>query len=83
MFSPLIQIGLPLLGAALGNSVLDPSRALSLFAPLHVADSSIVTIKAIGPGGTSKHLTICSNFRAEALLKMAQKQFGIAHPCEM
>jgi hypothetical protein len=79
-----MQSSLPVFGAAFGNTVLDnPSQALAYFAPQDVLRAEVITIKAIGPDGTSRRLTLGSNFKIESLLFMAQKAFKIPHKCEL
>ncbi len=80
----LFQSRLPVFGAALGTSVLDcPSKALAYFAPREVVDAETMTIKAIGPNGSTQTLTFCSNFKIESVILMAQKAFRIPCKCEM
>jgi hypothetical protein len=68
----------------LGNSVLDnPPKALAYFAPIHALNSSVITIKAIGPDGVARRLTLGSNFKIRSLILIAQKTFKIAHSCEL
>jgi hypothetical protein len=79
-----LQIGIPVFSGVLGNTVLDkPAKALSLFAPLQSLNASAITIKAIGPNGTSRRLTLGSNFKIRSLILMAQKTFDIAYACEL
>jgi hypothetical protein len=79
-----VQSSLPVFGAAFGNSVLDdPSQALPYFASHDVLKADTITIKAIGYDGTSRRLTLGSNFKIESLICMAQKAFNISHKCEL
>ena len=79
-----VQSRLPVFGAALGTAVLDcPSKALAYFAPREVVDVETMTIKAIGPNGSTQRLTFCSNFKMESVILMAQKAFRIPYKCEM
>jgi hypothetical protein len=80
----LVQSSFPLFGAALGTAVLDcPSKALAYFAPFDVVRGDVMTVKALGPNGTSHRLTFGSNFKIESVLFMAQKAFNIPHKCEL